>query len=241
MYRSPCLVYVVTCSYKKLRTMRTIILITAVIAATTACSDPASNMPQGAELATIPERGAPKTEAASPMSVEVNTLTSDPAEAAIKNMTPGPEHKELAGSEGKWTTEMTYWDHEGATPTVSKGTCEMKMVLGGRYQQAIYKGDVNGTSFEGIGYVAYDNAKKMYVNTWMDNMGTGILYLEGSYVASAKSTEMVGKCMDPATCRQKGMRQVTKNLDDKTQVMEMYETPDNGKEYKSMEIRFAKR
>ncbi|GAA4469285.1 hypothetical protein GCM10023093_28430 [Nemorincola caseinilytica] len=216
-------------------------MFSAIIAAMTGCKDEAANMPQGAELATTSERTSKDETKATPLSQEVNTLTMDPTEAAIKNMTPGPEHKELAASEGRWETSMTYWDHEGATPTVTKGTCEMKMVLGGRYQQSIYKGNVNGTEFEGIGYVAYDNAKKMFVNTWIDNMGTGILYLEGAYDANSNSTEMVGKCMDPATCRQKGMRQITKNLDENTQVMEMYETPENGREYKTMEIRFAKR
>jgi len=222
--------------------MRTnIFLFAAIIAVMTGCKDEDAGKPQGTELATVTERSAPPATTAAPLSTEVNTLTSDPAEAAIKNATPGAEHKELATSQGKWTTQMTYWDHEGAAPSVTKGTCEMKMVLGGRYQQSIYIGDVNGVPYEGIGYVAYDNSKKMYVNTWIDNMGTGILYLEGSYVAGTNSTEMVGKCMDPATCRQKGMRQVTKNLDANTQVMEMYETPENGKEFKSMEIRFAKR
>lgn len=136
---------------------------------------------------------------------------------------------------------MKYWEAEDAEPVISKGTCETKMLLGGHYQQSIYKGDVNGTPFEGIGYVVYDNAKKMYVNTWIDNMGKDILYPEGSYAPNNRTTQMIGKRYDPATYRPKGMRQVTHNLDDNTQIIEMYETRDNGRKFKSMEIKFSKK
>lgn len=220
-----------------------ILFFSLIMAAFTACNEATeenTNTTEAAAPVATPRETAINAEASSAMADNLNTPIPN-AEAVIRNMTPGPQHQELAASEGKWATEMKYWEAEGAAPVISKGTCEMKMVLGGRYQQSIFKGDVNGTPFEGIGYVAYDNAKKMYVNTWIDNMGTGILYLEGSYDPNSHTTEMIGKCHDPATCRQKGMRQVTHNLDDNTQVMEMYETPDNGREFKSMEIKFAKK
>jgi hypothetical protein len=33
--------------------------------------------------------------------------------------------------------------------------------------------------FEGRGTEAYDNITKQYVNTWIDNMGTGIMHSTG--------------------------------------------------------------
>jgi hypothetical protein len=220
-----------------------ILIFAVIIAAMAGCKESASTNDADNEVEILPLPLAGTTEAGNMMLLPVSEGTPSQVKdtAAIRNMQPGPMHKELAAGTGKWETVMTYRESEGAEPYVSKGTCEIKMVLGGRYQQAIYKGEANGVPYEGIGYVAYDNSKKMYVNTWIDNMGTGILFLEGSYNAETASTEMIGKCLDPATCRQKGMRQVTRNPDEKTQIMEMYETPDGGKEFKSMEIRFVKK
>lgn len=217
-----------------------ILFFAAAIAVMASCNETPDTTNDDAMAAIAVPRATGNLEASMPTVNNMNAPVAGTA-VALSNMTPGPQHKELAAAQGVWATEMTYWDANGANPVTSKGTCEMKMVLGGRYQQAIYKATINGVPFEGIGYVAYDNAKKMYVNTWIDNMSTGILYLEGNYDPNSRTTEMIGKCHDPATCRQKGMRQVTHNYADGSQVMEMYETPDDGKEFKSMEIKFAKK
>ena len=34
-------------------------------------------------------------------------------------------------------------------------------------------------TFKGTGIEGYDNGKKKFVGTWMDNMGTGIMMSEG--------------------------------------------------------------
>jgi Protein of unknown function (DUF1579) len=46
------------------------------------------------------------------------------------------------------------------------------MILGGRYQQSTTKGSFNNMPFEGISLLGYDNAKKVFMNSWVDNMGT---------------------------------------------------------------------
>lgn len=168
-----------------------------------------------------------------------NKSPVDPRLAAVYAM-PAEQHRQLAASEGLWRTEMIYWTEPGAKPVVAKGTCQIRMVLGGRYQQSIYKSETNGVPFEGIGYIAYDNARRMYISTWMDNTGTGIVYLEGGYDKADATTEMVGQCTEVASCRQRGMRQVTTNIDENTQVLEMFQTPDGGDEYKSMQVKFTR-
>lgn len=166
-------------------------------------------------------------------------MQTDPQVVAANAM-PAEQHRQLAASEGLWRTEMTYWTAPGANPTTVKGTCDIKMVLGGRYQQSVYKSEANGAPFEGIGYIAYDNARKMYISTWIDNTGTGMVYLEGGYDRADATTEMIGQCTEVASCRQRGMRQVTTNIDRNTQILEMYQTPDGGEEYKSMQVKFTR-
>jgi hypothetical protein len=89
--------------------------------------------------------------------------------------------------------------------------------------------------FEGISTLAYDNARKIYLSTWIDNMGTGIMQLEGTFDEAAKTMNFKGKATDVSTGKDITVREVFKLVDDNTQTMEMYETKD-GKEMKTMSI-----
>jgi hypothetical protein len=128
----------------------------------------------------------------------------------------------------------------GATPTSSTGTTENKMVLGGRYQESIHKGNMEGMPFEGHSLLGYDNAKKIFQNTWVDNMGTGIMLMEGKWDEATKSITLTGKSYDPMSGKDMEMRQVYKIVDDDHHTLEMY-TPAAGKEFKNMEIRYTRK
>ena len=156
-------------------------------------------------------------------------------------MTPGEVHAMLAKSNGEWNQEVTMWMDPAAPPTKSKSTCTNTMILGGRYQQSVHKGNFNGMPFEGISTLAYDNAKKMFISTWIDNMGTGIMYLEGKYDPVTKSVTSTGKTVDPMTGKDMAVREVFTMVDDNTQTMTMYMTGDDGKEFKTMEIKFTRK
>jgi hypothetical protein len=155
-------------------------------------------------------------------------------------MTPGGAHQMLAKSNGEWNEEMTMWMQPGAEPVKSKATAVNKMILGGRYQQSTHKGDVMGMPFEGMAITGFDNIKKAYVSTWIDNMGTGIMYSEGKWDEATKSVEFKGTAVDPMTGKELKVRQVMKIVDDNTETMEMFTTVD-GKEFKSMEIKMTRK
>ena len=158
-------------------------------------------------------------------------------------MTPGDVHKMMASWDGTWDTESTSWMAPGAPPMTSKGTSVNKMALGGRYQISNHKGMMMGMPFEGMSMTGYDNAKKMFVSTWIDNMGTGIMKMEGPWDAATKSMTLTGKCVDPMAGGGKEMelKEIFKMVDDKTQVMEMYGPGPDGKELKMMEIKFTRK
>lgn len=158
-------------------------------------------------------------------------------------MTPGDVHKMMASWDGTWDVESTSWMAPGAPPTVSKGTSVNKMAMGGRYQISNHKGMMMGMPFEGMSMTGYDNTKKLFVSTWIDNMGTGIMKMEGPWDAATKSMNLKGKCVDPMMGDGKEMelREVFKIVDDKTQMMEMYGPSPDGKEFKMMELKFTKK
>ncbi|MEJ5993671.1 DUF1579 domain-containing protein [Pedobacter sp. Du54] len=186
-----------------------------------------------------------KGESADTSSVASSDTTAKPVDTAAMNkawadyMTPGDSHKMLAKADGRWDAEISFY-YNPDSPSVNKVVCESKMILGGRYQQSTYKGSIDGIPFEGINTLAYDNARKIYISTWVDNMGTGIMYMEGTYDAATKTMNFKGKATDVVSGNDIALREVFKMVDDKTQAMEMYETKD-GKEMKTMSILLKKK
>lgn len=156
-------------------------------------------------------------------------------------MTPGEQHKMLASQNGKWEGKVTMWMTPGAPPTKSKGTVVNRMILGGRYQEGTFTGTFNGMPFEGKSIVGYDNAKKVFISSWIDNMGTGIMTVEGPWDAATKSITFTGEMHDPMTGKKCKLREIMTFVDDKTQKMEMYNTMPGTPEYKSMEIVYTRK
>lgn len=155
-------------------------------------------------------------------------------------MTPGPAHQKMAQTDGEWTADMTFWEKPDAPPSKSVGTASYKMILGGRYCEGRYTANMMGMDFEGISTMAYDNAKKMFITTWVDNMGTGITMMEGKPDKSGDGLEFTGKALDPVTGKEHQIRQVMKWQDKDHHSMEMYKTV-NGKETKDMEIKYTRK
>ncbi|MEP7170646.1 MAG: DUF1579 domain-containing protein [Bacteroidota bacterium] len=155
-------------------------------------------------------------------------------------MTPGAMQEMLAKSNGDWNEEVTMWMSPGAPPMKSTAMATNSMILGNRYLQSKSIGSFNGMPFEGTGITAYDNAKKVFMSTWIDNMGTGIMYSEGKYDEKTKTVNYTGDMVDPMSGKSEKFRQTFKMTDENNQVMEMYSTQ-NGKEFKTMEIKFMRK
>ena len=152
-----------------------------------------------------------------------------------KLATPAATHKRLASLAGKWTTKTTAWMNPDTPPMESTGTCEQKMLLGGRYLQQTYTSKMMGSPFTGINLIGYDNQTKKYVSTWIDSMSTGIYYFEGTASADGKTITQESSYDDPV----RGptvWRSVTRIVDDNTLEYEMYLTSKEGKEEKMMEM-----
>ena len=156
-------------------------------------------------------------------------------------MTPSEVHKEMAKWDGEWTEDIQMWMAPGAPSQSMQASCVNKMVLGGRYQEAKHTGNFMGMPFEGLSTTGYDNARKILVTTWVDNFGTGMMYMEGAWNEATKSVEFKGKATDGMTGKVIEVRQIMKIVDDNTQILEQYTTPAGGKEFKSMEIKLTRK
>ena len=151
-------------------------------------------------------------------------------------MTPGDMQKMLSKGVGNWKVKTTFWMAPGQEPMVSEATAVSEMILGGRYLQTKINGNMMGMPFEGMSLEAYDNAAKVFISTWIDNMGTGVMYMTGTWNESLKQINYKGKMVDPMSGNMVDFREdVTYNADGSTK-MEMYNPGADGKEFKSMEI-----
>ena len=128
---------------------------------------------------------------------KVSAQSEAEMKAWMEYMTPGDFHKEMAKWDGEWNEDITMWMAPGAPPTKSTASCVNKMILGGRYQSSTHSGSFNGMPFEGMSTTGYDNAKKIFISTWMDNMGTGIMVMEGKWDEKTKTLHLKGKQTDP--------------------------------------------
>jgi len=150
----------------------------------------------------------------------------------------GEMQKMLAASNGTWKADITMWDYQGAPAAKSTSTAVNTMIMGGRYQSSKHTGNMMGMPFEGQSITGYDNAKKKFVSTWIDNWGTGIMLMEGNWDATTKTMTMSGTM--PDVCRpgkECTMREIFTMVDNSTQRMEMYgPDPKTGKEFKMMEM-----
>lgn len=153
---------------------------------------------------------------------------------------PTAEHKLLASLAGEWEAEvkcnMTGFNNPG-----SKGNATCKMILGGRFLQEQFEGDMMGQKFRGMGVTGYDKTKKMFVGTWADDMGTAIFVTEGKADASGKVITMEGKMDDPMTGeKNKTMRAITRILSPDKHVFELHDVG-LGAEGKMMEITYVRK
>ncbi len=154
--------------------------------------------------------------------------------------TPGPPHKVLASMAGSWNTRIKSWTEPDKPPMESTGTCEQKVILGGRFLQQEFAGQMMGSPFTGIGVTGYDNHIKKYVSTWIDSMSTAILFFEGTAGVDGKTITQEACYDDPIRGPMK-WRSVTRIVDDNAHLFEMYGTDKSGKEERMMEIIYTRK
>jgi len=158
-------------------------------------------------------------------------------------MKPGPQHEVLAKMAGDWTITGKAWMDPSGTPTDMKpGSQHAEMILGGRYLQSVWTGEMMGMPFEGHGLLGYDNFRKEYLMTWVDNMGTAVSTANGSADAAGKVITLMGKMDDPSTgARDQDVKYVYTIKDDKNVTFEMYGMVPGKGLMKMMETTFTKK
>jgi Protein of unknown function (DUF1579) len=176
--------------------------------------------------------------AAKPNDAQMMTMMTDLAK-------PGENHKVIEGLAGSWTYTTKFWlsPDTNTPPIESSGTAVAKSIMGGRYLQTDNAGKMqmpgsDGTmmdvEFHGMEIDGFDNVKKKFVSSWVDNMGTGIMLSEGTYDAATKTITYTSE-EEPMPGMKMKVRELVKLTDKDHHTFEFYEDR-GGTEVKTMEI-----
>ena len=115
------------------------------------------------------------------------------------------------------------------------------MILNGLVQDATLTGNMMGMPFEGRSLTGFDNAKKKFVMTWVDNLSSGFTYMRGDYVDSTKTLNLRGTQTNAMNGRDGNIREVMKIINDSTYTLDMYGDGQDGKETKFMTGTFKRK
>lgn len=157
-----------------------------------------------------------------------------------KFMTPGEGHKMLDGMVGTFDAKVNMWMQPGAPTMASTGVSRNEWVLGKRYIRESFTGTFMNKPFQGIGYTGYDNGKKQYVGTWIDNMGTGVMTSTGT-TTDGKTWTFKSVSTDPMTGKDTPGESKITVADKDHHTMEMWGPAPDGKMFKMMQIDYHRR
>jgi hypothetical protein len=188
-------------------------------------------------LAAAQDKPAAKKPAPAPPPMDEKAMM----ELMQKVATPGEAHKKLNFLVGSWRTRNNMWMDPSKPPIVSEGTAEMKWVLGGRFVEQRYEGTFMNQPFSGLGYSGYDNIKRKYISSWMDTLGTTILFTTGSFDPTGKKLSSSGRMDDPTTGKSTRFRDRMTIVSNDELLVEMWAAGPDGKEFRMMELRYMRK
>lgn len=217
----------------------TALVVTSAFAQTETKDQPptAATAPANAAVAAAP--------AAQPSAEDMQKMMQQMMEFSKLN----ENHKLLSALDGTWSYTVKMWmdGNTSAKPQESKGTAVRKSMMDGRFvemdvtgkmQMPSADGKMKDMTFKGHAMEGYDNVKKKFVSTWMDNMGTGIMMAEGDYDAASKTLTYVGEFEMMPGMKQK-IRETVKLTDKDHMTLEWFEDR-GGQEMKTMQIDYTR-
>ena len=165
--------------------------------------------------------------------------TAEEMKAWEANMTKGKQHEWLAKMDGLWNAKVKMWMNPSQPADESDATTKNEMIMNGLYQRSSHTGHMMGMPFHGESIIGYDNFKKKFVATWIDNMGSGIMTLDGNLDEQGNSLILTGQMTDPANGKEVSIKEVLTITSKDKHVFDMYMVQD-GKETKTMEIVYTR-
>lgn len=161
--------------------------------------------------------------------------------------TPGEHHNHLQQWVGEWNITVSYRMTPDAPAEENTMTAVSKSVMGGRYIIEKVSGEVMGPDgqgmvpFEGMSIMGYDNHKKQYFSTWMDNMSTSLMQEWGTCDGTGKVLTTEGRGYDPMSGSERASKSIATVIDADSRRLEMFVPGPDGNMFKQMEIAYTRK
>ncbi|MBD1208845.1 MAG: DUF1579 family protein [Ignavibacteria bacterium] len=172
------------------------------------------------------------------MSTTINAQDKDPW---TKYMTPNNIHKMIGEYAGEFNMEISMWMTEGKAPEIINVSSSHKMLLGNRFLEMSQTGNMMGMDYSSISTVGYNTINKSFSLTTLTNMGTGTLYLNGSWDEKKKIANLKGTIINPMDGKSISVRQQISFIDKDNLLIENFDTYKGQKEKKSIQYKLVRK
>jgi hypothetical protein len=153
--------------------------------------------------------------------------------------TPGEMHQVLFQLIGAWHGDVSFYSETEREPLISSVQVFYESQLENRFFTIKLIGEVNRIGMEGLGTLGYDNTRKLFIGTWIDNNHTGMISLEGRWEEDRKLISLRGKRFDPVNGKEKAIKVNLTLVDDFNHTLEVYSI-DGSAEMKVTTINFRR-
>ena len=104
------------------------------------------------------------------------------AQAEMPAMGPPPEMKQLEPMNGEYAVQFYFKMEPTSTEwTETSASAVLSTEAGGGAQQLLFKGEMMGMPFTGIGLTSYDRETQQWQTMWVDSMGARISMYTGDF------------------------------------------------------------
>jgi hypothetical protein len=154
----------------------------------------------------------------------------------VELYSPGDPRKHLEVMMGDWSTTVHFWTTPDAEPEISSGTASSTWLLGERFVQTVFSGEIQGQPFEALRIEGFDEAASEFVTTWRDNRGTHTLVFRGQCDSGCRVRTMTAELTDPGSQIELQLKAVTTFIDEDSYTYESYIVTPSGNEFKNLEF-----
>jgi hypothetical protein len=170
----------------------------------------------------------------------------------VGNGLPGPMHQRLNALLGEWQVEMTIYIAGGTKdkPIISRDlTCHREWIAetGNRYLRDVTEGSVGGDRYYRMGLLGYSIMDKVYEWVTVDALNANMMIYHSRGEDSSREISMVGEFTDQGVLGKRyegkrvGMRTVIRLEGPERNVIELYMTPSNGREFLAARAIYTRR
>lgn len=169
------------------------------------------------------------------------TINAQEIDPWTKYMTPNDIHKMLEEYSGQFNMEISMWMTEGKAPEIINVSSSHKMILGNRFLEMTQTGNMMGMDYQSVSTIGYNTINKSFSLTTLTNMGTGTLYLSGSWDENKKNVNLKGTITNPMDGKLINVRQQISFIDKDNLLIENFDTYEGQVEKKSIQYKLIRK